>query len=47
MSIILLLLPLALVLSCIFLYLFITNARAGGFDDLDTPPIRILEEDRK
>lgn len=39
------LLPAALVLSATFLALYLRAVRQGQFDDLDDPPLRILQED--
>jgi cbb3-type cytochrome oxidase maturation protein len=41
---ILLLLPAALLLGCLFLGLFVAAARRGQFDDLDDPPRRMLQD---
>jgi cbb3-type cytochrome oxidase maturation protein len=45
MSVMFILLPLALVLAGVALLVFIWAARAGQFDDLDTPALRILHEE--
>ena len=45
MSVMFILLPLALLLAGIALGVFVWAARAGQFDDLDTPALRILHED--
>ncbi len=45
MNIIFLLLPVALLLGFSFLAAFIWGAAAGQYDDLDTPPQRILLPD--
>ena len=39
------LLPAALALGGLFLWLFLRAVRGGQFDDLDDPPRRILEDD--
>ncbi len=39
------LLPAALALGGLFLWLFLRAVKAGQFDDLDDPPRRILEDD--
>ncbi len=39
------LLPLALLVAAIAVGFFIWAARSGQFDDLDTPPVRILFDD--
>ena len=38
------LLPIALLLGATFAALFLKAARSGQFDDLDDPPIRILDD---
>jgi cbb3-type cytochrome oxidase maturation protein len=45
MSVIYILLPLALIVASAALLAFITAARRGQFDDLDTPPIRVIFDD--
>jgi cbb3-type cytochrome oxidase maturation protein len=45
MSVIFILLPLALLLAGVALLVFIWAVRAGQFDDLETPALRILHED--
>ncbi len=45
MSVILIMLPLALLLAGLFVYGFIRSVRSGQFDDLDTPPIRAVFDD--
>jgi cbb3-type cytochrome oxidase maturation protein len=44
-DVIFVLLPLALLIAAIAVGLFIWAARTGQFDDLDTPPIRMLFDD--
>jgi cbb3-type cytochrome oxidase maturation protein len=44
MEMIALLLPLSLSLASLFAWLFVRAARDGQFDDLDDPPVRILDE---
>lgn len=39
------LIPIAVALAGIFLFLFLKAARDGQFDDLDDPPRRILKDD--
>ncbi len=39
------LLPLALLIAAVAVGFFIWAARTGQFDDLDTPPVRILFDD--
>ncbi len=45
MSILFALIPLALVLLAVALAAFFWAVRAGQFDDLDTPAVRILLDD--
>lgn len=45
MSVILIMLPVALVLAAIGVAAFILAARNGQFDDLDTPAIRAVFDD--
>jgi cbb3-type cytochrome oxidase maturation protein len=45
MSVMFILLPVALLLAGVALLVFIWAARAGQFDDLETPALRILHED--
>lgn len=45
MSVIFLLLPAAIVLAAAAVGAFIWSAHRGQFDDLDTPPIRMLVDD--
>jgi len=45
MSVMFILLPVALLFSAAALAVFIWAARAGQFDDLETPGLRILHED--
>lgn len=45
MSIVFFLVPAALSLGLAFLAAFIWAARHGQFDDLDTPPLRVLLEE--
>jgi cbb3-type cytochrome oxidase maturation protein len=48
MSILLLLVPLALILGALFLWGFAWSVRSGHYDDLETPAIRMLiEEDER
>jgi cbb3-type cytochrome oxidase maturation protein len=39
------LIPAALLLSGTFLVLYLRAVRQGQFDDLEDPPLRMLEED--
>ncbi len=45
MNAIVFLVPVALGLAGIFLYLFLRAVKDGQFDDLDDPPRRILQDD--
>ena len=45
MSVIYILLPLALILAAVAVIAFIWATRAGQFDDLDTPAMRMLHDD--
>jgi cbb3-type cytochrome oxidase maturation protein len=38
------LLPLGLILGCLFAVLFVIAARRGQFEDLDDPPERMLRD---
>ncbi len=45
MSVMYLVIPLALLLAGLAVWGFIRAARAGQFDDLDTPALRALHDD--
>ena len=45
MSVMFILLPVALLFSAAALLVFLWAARAGQFDDLETPGVRILHEE--
>ncbi|MEZ4229375.1 MAG: cbb3-type cytochrome oxidase assembly protein CcoS [Polyangiaceae bacterium] len=45
MSVLYLLIPLAILFGIAFVAAFIWATRRGQFDDLDTPPVRILFDD--
>lgn len=47
MEIIIILIPLALILAGFFIAGFIWMTKKGQYDDLDTPALRILLEDKK
>ncbi|MHC4975310.1 MAG: cbb3-type cytochrome oxidase assembly protein CcoS [Planctomycetota bacterium] len=48
MSVLYIVLPLAIVFAAIALWIFIRSVKGGQFDDLDTPPMRMLmDEDDK
>lgn len=39
------LIPITLLLGLVFVALFVVAVRKGQFDDLDDPPLRMLEDD--
>jgi cbb3-type cytochrome oxidase maturation protein len=45
MNSIVFLVPIAVGLAAIFLFLFLRAVKGGQFDDLDDPPKRILRDD--
>lgn len=45
MSVIQIILPLALVLAGLFLAAFVWSVRTRQLDDVDTPPLRMLDPD--
>ena len=45
MSVIYIVLPLALLVVVVALFVFIRSVRAGQFDDMDTPGMRVLHDD--
>ena len=45
MSIIFILLPISLVLGLVFLGAYLWSAGSGQFEDLETPALRILNDD--
>ncbi|MEQ9398893.1 MAG: cbb3-type cytochrome oxidase assembly protein CcoS [Longimicrobiales bacterium] len=45
MNAVVFLVPVALGLAGVFLFLFLRAVRDGQFDDLDDPPRRILQDD--
>lgn len=45
MSVIYLILPLAILLGIIFVATFIWATRTGQYDDMDSPPLRMLNDD--
>lgn len=47
MNILYMLIPMALGLGLIFIYLFIRVVRSGQYDDLKTPAVRILLDEEK
>lgn len=46
MEVVFILLPLALLVAALMLALFVWAVRSGQFDDLDTPAVRILFDDK-
>ena len=46
MTILLMLIPISLVLLGLAIWAFVWAVRSGQFDDLDTPPLDILREER-
>ncbi|MEL6330046.1 MAG: cbb3-type cytochrome oxidase assembly protein CcoS [Planctomycetota bacterium] len=46
MSVILIMLPIALALAGLFVWGFIRCVSTGQYDDLDTPPLRMLFDDQ-
>jgi cbb3-type cytochrome oxidase maturation protein len=46
-EIIIILIPLALLLSGCFIYAFIWSTKKGQYDDLETPRFRMLLDDEK
>ena len=47
MTVLFIVLPLAMVMAGLFLTAFILSVRRGQFDDLDTPPMRMLHDDEQ
>lgn len=45
MSVVYIVLPLAMIFVIVALFVFIRAVRAGQFDDMDTPSLRILHDD--
>lgn len=45
MSVLYILIPAALLLGLAFLFAFIWSLRRGQYDDMDTPPVRMLFDD--
>jgi len=46
MSVIFIVVPLAALIVLAAVIGFVVSARRGQFDDLDTPPVRMLNDDR-
>lgn len=42
MEVLLVMLPIALLLAALFVALFVRSVMGGQYDDLDTPPLRVL-----
>jgi cbb3-type cytochrome oxidase maturation protein len=47
MKILLLLISISLVVALLFLFFFLWSFRSGQFDDVDSPSMRMLFEDKK
>jgi len=45
-SVVFIVVPLAALIVLVAVIAFVVSARRGQFDDLDTPPVRMLNEDR-
>ena len=45
MSVLFIVLPLALLIAAVAVVVFVRAVRGGQFDDLDTPPVRMLHDD--
>ncbi len=45
MSVLFIVVPLALIVVLIAVVAYIWSVRGGQFDDLDTPPVRMLHDD--
>ena len=45
MSVLYIVLPLALLFAIAAVIVFVRSVRAGQFDDLDTPSVRMLQDD--
>ncbi|HZW06772.1 MAG TPA: cbb3-type cytochrome oxidase assembly protein CcoS [Phycisphaerales bacterium] len=45
MEVVAIVLPIALLMGCLAVWMFIRCVRCGQFDDLDTPPLRMLTDD--
>ena len=46
MSVVYIVLPLALIFVVVALFVFIRSVRAGQFDDMETPSVRVLHDDK-
>lgn len=47
MNVLIIMVPIAIALGIVFVTAFIVSMRSGQYDDLETPPRRILKEDKK
>lgn len=47
MNILFMMVPMALTMGFIFIYLFIRIVKSGQYDDLKTPAVRILLDEEK
>ena len=47
MSVIVVLMPLALGIAGLALWAFVCAVKRGEFDDLDSPPLRMLHDDQE
>ena len=45
MSVLFIVVPLALIVVLVAVVAYVWSARVGQFDDLDTPPVRMLHDD--
>lgn len=45
MSVLFIVVPLALIVVLVAVVAYVWSARGGQFDDLDTPPVRMLHDD--
>lgn len=45
MSVLFIVVPLALIVVLVAVAAYVWSARGGQFDDLDTPPVRMLHDD--
>ena len=45
MSVLLIMLPIALLLAGVFVFLFIRSVMGGQYDDLETPAVRVALDD--
>ena len=45
MEVLAIVLPIALLMGCLAVWMFIRCVRCGQYDDLDTPPLRMLADE--